>query len=64
MSSFVVILHVYGNNLTGSLDEFCAVWNDPLGLKSFAANTCGESEIECACCSYCCGIDIFECREI
>jgi Leucine-rich repeat (LRR) protein len=61
----LMVLHVYGNDLTGSLDEFCTVWNDPLGLKSFAANTCGESDgIACPCCNQCCSIDIFECRAI
>jgi hypothetical protein len=58
------LLHVYGNDLTGSLDEFCTVWNDPFGLKNLAANTCGESEIECPCCNQCCSVDIFECRAI
>jgi hypothetical protein len=60
----VAVLHVYGNDLTGSLDGFCAVWNDTLRLKEFAANMCGESEIECPCCNVCCSAGTDECSFI
>jgi Leucine-rich repeat (LRR) protein len=60
-----VILHIYGNELSGSLVEFCNIWDNSFELKYFAANKCGEPEdILCPCCNACCSIDIFECREI
>mmetsp|Transcript_18912 Transcript_18912/g.34216 ORF Transcript_18912/g.34216 Transcript_18912/m.34216 type:complete len:100 (-) Transcript_18912:540-839(-) len=61
----LLILHIYGNELSGSLDEFCNIWDNSFELKYFAANKCGEPEdILCPCCNVCCSIDIFECRAI
>jgi hypothetical protein len=57
----LIALDVSENYLTGTLGEFCAIWDDPQGVKLFAANTCGEIDnIDCPCCNYCCTID--ECR--
>jgi Leucine-rich repeat (LRR) protein len=44
-------LYLYDNNLTGSLDAFCGI-----DFEEFAANTCVQVEIVCACCNFthCC----------
>ena len=65
LSFAVASLRVYGNDLTGSLDEFCTIWDEPDVSKALAANTCGQADdIECPCCNQCCNVDIFECRPV
>jgi hypothetical protein len=55
--SRVCILHteklfLFDNDLTGSLNAFCSIH-----YEFFAANTCGQVEIECTCCTHCCNLD-------
>jgi hypothetical protein len=41
-------LYLNDNDLTGSLDAFCGIV-----FEHFVANTCGQDEIECTCCTHC-----------
>jgi Leucine-rich repeat (LRR) protein len=42
------------NDLTGSLDAFC---NNSNYIEVFAANACGQDEMNCTCCNHCCNPD-------
>ena len=43
-----------------SLEGFC---NETISIGKFAANTCSETTIECACCNFCCD-SAFDCSEL
>jgi hypothetical protein len=57
-------LEIFDNNLTGSLDEFCALV-DRERLERFRANSCGqEVEIACGCCTDCCDPETETCTSL
>jgi hypothetical protein len=52
-------LFLYDNEFTGSVNALCG-----MDLETFAANTCGQDEINCTCCTHCCVPETGYCDQI